>query len=146
MWFIFFVSLVIVCLCVLVHYEVLYRISKLNHWLGLPGKYRVMAGVLLSLVAYTIEIWLFGIGYYFLIAEDKANQLIFASGESVTGFFDALYFSFASYTSLGYGDIVPKGPIQFMAGTEALMGLVFIAWTASFLYLKMQKYWEEPTS
>ena len=85
MWFIFFVSLIIICLCVLVHYESLYRISKLNHWLNLPGKYRVMTGVLLSLVAHTIEIWLFGVGYYFLIAEDSTGAVIPGGALGVPG-------------------------------------------------------------
>ena len=50
-----------------------------------------------------------------------------------------IYYSFVTLTTLGYGDIIPIGHIRFTAGSEALTGLVLIAWTASFTYLQMQK-------
>jgi hypothetical protein len=56
---------------------------------------------------------------------------------------DSVYFSFSAYTSLGLGDIAPLGGIRFTAGLEALVGLVLIAWSASFLYLEMTHYWKE---
>lgn len=51
------------------------------------------------------------------------------------------YFSFATYTTLGYGDISPVGALRFLAGLEALTGLVLITWTASFMYFEMRQYW-----
>ena len=30
---------------------------------------------------------------------------------------------------------------QFVAGLEALIGLVMITWSASFMYLEMAKFW-----
>ena len=55
---------------------------------------------------------------------------------------DSVYFSFINYTSLGFGDIIPVGHIRFLAGIEALTGLVLIAWTASFLFFEIQKSWK----
>jgi hypothetical protein len=55
--------------------------------------------------------------------------------------FDAIYFSASVFTTLGFGDLSPVGPIRFVAGTEALTGLVLIGWSASFTYLEMQRYW-----
>jgi hypothetical protein len=46
------------------------------------------------------------------------------------------------YTSLGIGDIVPVGNLRFLAGLETLTGLVLITWTASFMYIEMQRFWE----
>ena len=51
------------------------------------------------------------------------------------------YFAIASYTSLGIGDIVPHGHLRILVGVEALQGLVLIAWSASFTYLVMEKFW-----
>jgi len=34
------------------------------------------------------------------------------------------------------------GHIKFLTGLQALTGLVLITWTASFLFLEMQKYWK----
>ena len=47
-----------------------------------------------------------------------------------------------NYTTLGYGDITPHGLVRFTAGLEALTGLLLIAWTASFMYYEIRKYWE----
>ncbi|MFZ1742667.1 MAG: ion channel [Pontixanthobacter sp.] len=55
---------------------------------------------------------------------------------------DHFYFSIASYTTLGMGDIVPHGAIRLLAGFEALNGLVLITWSASFTYIVMEKLWE----
>lgn len=51
---------------------------------------------------------------------------------------EKIYFSFSSYTSLGYGDLVPAGALRFMAGMAALNGLLLITCTASFMYMQMQ--------
>ena len=59
-----------------------------------------------------------------------------------TGAFDdCVYYSFVAYTSLGFGDIVPVGPLRFLTAMETLTGLVLIAWTASFMYVQMNRFW-----
>jgi hypothetical protein len=45
------------------------------------------------------------------------------------------------YTTVGFGDIVPVGPIRFMAGMEGLTGLVMITWSASYAFLEMHRDW-----
>jgi hypothetical protein len=54
-----------------------------------------------------------------------------------------IYFSIASYTTLGIGDIVPHGTLRLLSGVEALNGLILIAWSASFTYLVMERFWGE---
>jgi hypothetical protein len=56
---------------------------------------------------------------------------------------DCAYFSFTTFTTLGFGDIQPTGDLRFLTGLESLTGLVLITWTASFLYLEMTRYWNE---
>ncbi len=58
-------------------------------------------------------------------------------------FVDHFYFSIASYTTLGLGDIVPHGAIRMVAGIEALAGLVLVTWSASFTYLMMERLWAD---
>ncbi|MSQ99467.1 MAG: two pore domain potassium channel family protein, partial [Xanthomonadales bacterium] len=41
----------------------------------------------------------------------------------------------------GFGDIQPFGDMRHLAGVEALTGILLITWTASFLYLEMQRNW-----
>jgi hypothetical protein len=54
---------------------------------------------------------------------------------------DCSYFSFVTFTTVGYGDIVATGPVRYLTGMQALTGFVLITWSASFLFLEMQKYW-----
>ena len=59
-------------------------------------------------------------------------------------FADVFYFSITTYTTLGIGDLFPHGAIRIVSGMEALNGLVMVGWTASFTYLKMERYWQVP--
>lgn len=52
-----------------------------------------------------------------------------------------MYFSAITYTTVGFGDFVPTGPVRFLAGTEALTGFLLITWSASFTFLEMRRYW-----
>ena len=55
---------------------------------------------------------------------------------------DCVYFSFTTFTTLGFGDIEPIGDLRYLTGLEALVGLVLITWTASFLFIEMQRCWD----
>ena len=57
------------------------------------------------------------------------------------GVTDTFYYSAVVYTSLGFGDITPTRALRFFTAFETLTGLVLVAWTASFSFLVMQKYW-----
>ena len=59
------------------------------------------------------------------------------------GILDSVYYSFTSYTTLGFGDIEPSGAIRFVTGMESLTGLVLITWTASFIFIEMERYWRD---
>ena len=136
---IFLINISIVTLTVMVHYEMLYQLSVLMPKLTIRYRFRVAVGILGSLVAHVIEVWLFAIAYYFMIRSGKLGSLV---GSDNPDLMDAAYFSFITYTTLGYGDLAPVGPIRYLAGLEALTGLVLITWTASFMFFEMQKYWQ----
>lgn len=46
------------------------------------------------------------------------------------------YFCLASqtYSTLGYGDVVPTGALRMIASVEPLNGLLLLAWSGSFLF------------
>ena len=65
-------------------------------------------------------------------------------GDSSRFSFDvSLYFSAETYTSLGYGDVVPGGAVRLLAGVEALNGLLLIGWSAAYTYLAMERFWSD---
>lgn len=133
------INIVIVVLVVLIHYEALSLMSK--HLTGLRIRHRklVVAGVLGALLAHVAEIWVFGFGFYFMLYLEGFGEL---QGNFDENILDCVYFSFTNYTSLGYGDIEPLGNIRFLAAMEALTGLVLITWSASFMFIEMQKFWK----
>ena len=64
---------------------------------------------------------------YFLLAHAPGNSL--SMGErliipNTDGFFNSLYFSFITATSLGFGDVVPVGISKFLSGFEVIIGLI----------------------
>lgn len=124
--------------CVLIHYEFLYRATLIAPLLNIKHRFRILVGIIVALVAHAIEVWIFAIAYFYMHQSEGWGQL---TGNFDASLLDCVYYSFATYTTLGFGDIVPLGNIRFLTGLEALTGLVMITWTASFLFYEMQRYW-----
>jgi len=135
---IFVFNSIIVTLAVVIHYEFLYRLSAAIPHMPVIPRFRIVLGVLGALTAHAIEIWMFALSYYLM---DNIKGWGHLSGNFTGSIMDYAYFSFTTYTTLGFGDVVPSGDLRFLAGLEALAGLVLITWTASFLYYEMQRYW-----
>jgi len=133
------VNVLVVSLCVLIHYEFLFHLSKTINRLNLKPRFKIVFGVFGALVAHTIEVWIFGLAYY-----QKLKSGLFGhfEGNFDGSLLDCVYFSFTSFTTLGFGDIEPIGHIRFLTGIESLTGLVMITWSASFLFFEMQRYWK----
>ena len=47
---------------------------------------------------------------------------------------DALYFSAATYTTLGYGDITLEPSFRMLSGIEAGNGFLLFGWTTAFIF------------
>ncbi len=129
----------VVALAVGLHYEFLYQLTKFLPHLRIRHRFRIVVGVLASLIAHALQVWIFAAAYYSMHHGNGWGKL---SGNFNGSLTDAAYFSFTTYTTLGYGDIEPTGHLRFLAGIESLTGLVLITWTASFLYLEMRKDWD----
>ena len=138
MFAVFIVNSIIVALAVLIHYEFLMIISNIMPKIKIKNRSKILVGVFSALIAHTAEIWVFGIAYFFMNKRPTWGDF---AGNFNDTLLDCVYFSFTSFTSLGLGDIEPHGAIRYLAGIEALTGLVLITWTASFLYYEMQRFW-----
>lgn len=126
---------------VLTHYEGLNLLSRrLGRHPAALRRRKVLYGIFGVLGLHVAELWIFGLTTWGLL------QVPFTgSGASAQpfGLLDAVYLSTMTYTTLGYGDYTPAGPIRFLVGTIALTGFVLIAWSASFTYLEMSREWRE---
>jgi hypothetical protein len=132
------VTLSIVTLCISLHYEVLLNSTRYLPKLTRRHRRRVLCLILIILVTHVAEIWLFAFGYYFLV---EVRGLGVITGTELAGVADYAYYSAMVYTTVGFGDMIPTGPIRFMSGMEALTGLVMITWSASLTFLEMQREW-----
>ncbi|MEZ5703555.1 MAG: potassium channel family protein [Burkholderiaceae bacterium] len=92
-----------------------------------------------AFLAHAIEMLMYGATLYALVTWLAAGSLAGSAGAS---WLSCLYFSAETYTSLGFGDLTPVGPVRLLAGTEALNGLLLVAWSASFTYLSMERFWK----
>ncbi|GAA5131568.1 potassium channel family protein [Alloalcanivorax gelatiniphagus] len=145
MFYIVTVNVLLVTAVVLIHYEFLSRITAWLPKAGIKHRYRVLVGVGGALVAHAVEVWLFGAAYYVMVNRLGWGEFNATFSGNYNGtLMDCVYFSFTVYTTLGFGDIQPLGDVRYLTGIEALTGLVLITWTASFLYLEMQRYWRRP--
>ena len=124
----------------LLHYELLYRFSRLLPRLPTPYRLRILAAVFAALFAHVLEVWIFAFVIYYMVHNPGYGSL---DGNFNGSLLDCSYFSITNYTSLGFGDIEPHGDLRFLAGFEALAGLMLITWSASFIYIEMQRFWNE---
>ena len=132
------INIVIIVAVVLIHYEFLYRFTVLMPKLNVRHRFRIVIGIFAALCAHAVEIWVFALAYYGM--HHRPGWGYFEGNFNDT-LLDCVYFSFTSFTTLGFGDIVPMGDVRYLTGLEALTGLVLITWSASFLYLEMTRYW-----
>ncbi len=136
---VFLINVLVITLAVLIHYEFLFRISSVIPKMKIKHRFRIVVGVFGALIAHSIEIWLFAVAYYFIPQMQGMGSL---EGSFNGSFMDCVYFSYTTFTTLGFGDIEPYGHIRYLVGLESLTGLLLITWTASFLYYEMQRYWD----
>ncbi len=135
-------ALLLVGLTTLIHYECL---RLLDAWLPrLKGSAhpKVLIAIGGVLVAHLVEISVYAAGYAWVLTLDGTGDLGTpdrpGGDESLV---TCLYFSAITFSSVGYGDIVPHGPIRLLAAIQPLHGLVLIGWSASFAYISMERYW-----
>ena len=136
---VFFLNSLVVALAVMIHYEFLFQLSTLIPRMRIKHRFRIVLGVFGALTAHAAEIWVFAFTYYFMHQSEEWGNL---EGNFSGSLMDCVYFSFTTFTTLGFGDIEPIGDLRYLTGIEALTGLVLITWTASFLYFEMQRFWD----
>jgi len=139
-WITVLVTAIAVIVCVTLHYE---GLRLLGDKLPMPKHHhrrRIIILILCLLILHSIEVWVFGFSYFWLQHMDGFGA--FAGVEQLS-ILDCIYYSATVFTTLGFGDIVPQGPVRFVTGVEAVSGLTFITWSASYTLLEMLKTWDD---
>lgn len=76
--------------------------------------------------------------YMFFATVLAANELVscLSDTEELRGVV-YLYFSYTTYTTLGYGDLHPQGVCRVVAMTQSMVGYIFLAYLASLFVRKV---------
>jgi Ion channel len=131
--------LALTAVCVLLHYETLRLLNdRLARITIISMRAKVLAALVGALTSHVLQIGAFALAYYLL--RDKFGLGGFGGAFQDT-LMNFLYFSSETYTTLGFGDIYPTGQLRLICGTESLIGLLMVSWSASFTYLEMRRYW-----
>jgi hypothetical protein len=133
-------TLAALAVCVLIHYEGLAFISRRLAVLRGRERVKVLYAIFSVIGLHVAEIWMFALVMALLLLWPECGGI---AGAASPHLFDYVYLSAMTFTTVGFGDVAPRGPIRFLSGTEALTGFVLIAWSASFTYLEMERFWKE---
>jgi hypothetical protein len=133
-------SLLLVAATVIMHYEFLRLVSVVTGRLRVPGRAQILAIITMVFIAHLMEVGLYMAVYY---AGQNWWGLGVIHGDTEGGIVDYFYFSITTFTTLGFGDVQPRGSLRLIAGVESLNGLVLIGWSASFTYLSMERFWQD---
>jgi hypothetical protein len=121
------VGTLVICLTVLVHIAGLVTVTHIatntrTHWKlhGFGSRVLLMVGVVLGLFAIvTIEIWLWTATYLLVGVSSELKA--------------ALYLSTITFSTVGYGDVVPAHPWRLLAALEGVTGFLMIGWSTAYL-------------
>ena len=118
---------VVISLTVLIHTFGLIAVTHVMGWLvahfrmhGRRSRVMAMITVVFGLFAVlTVEIWLWAMFYLIIGAfPDLAT---------------ALYFSTVTFSTLGFGDVLPPERWRLLAALEAINGFLLIGWSTAYL-------------
>jgi hypothetical protein len=137
--------IVLICLALLVvttviHYEILRGLSASLPSIGIPARVKLIFVIFGTFLAHTLEIILYALAI--LLMSHHLGWGTLGGVEKVT-FKVCMYFSAETFTSLGFGDVIPHGGLRLLSGAEALNGLLLIGWSASYIYITMERFWIE---
>ncbi|MEO9101614.1 MAG: potassium channel family protein [Burkholderiaceae bacterium] len=141
--------LIVVLVCVfltelstVIYYEVLRILDRWLPRLHIPSRTKLLALMFAAFFAHGLEIVVYGVAVFARIKYVDVGSL---AGRPLS-FVNCIYFSAETYTSLGFGDLTPTGPLRPIAGVEALNGLLLIGWSASYAYFAMERFWSMESS
>jgi hypothetical protein len=122
-----------------IHYEVLRLLTASLAALHVRSRLHLVLVIVVAFGAHFVEILLYGLAYYVLPTVFDVGSM---GAPGPLPIARCLYFSAETYTTLGYGDVLPHGDLRLLAGLESLNGMLLIGWTASYTYLSMARLWD----
>lgn len=113
-----------------IHFEVL---NFIENSIGkfLSNRKKLLTVLSLIIATHLVEIIVYALVFY--LAAVPLNIGHFNTNRNL-GLIDFFYYSAETYSSLGYGDILPRGEIRTIASICPLNGILLLSWSGAFLY------------
>lgn len=125
MWFNLGIGSLIICGTIFIHVAGLLALSRATASAHISHRSRLNRMLLLTAVVFGLfatvglEIWLWAFTYWVLgVAEH---------------FEAALYLSTITFSTVGYGDIIPRHSWRLLAALEGITGFLIIGWSTAYL-------------
>jgi hypothetical protein len=117
------------------HFEVLRYLSSFTTPAMIIRRHRVPVILLVLVTAHIFEIIIYALVYALAAGPLALGNF---SGVETMSPIDYFYFAAETYSTLGYGDIVPLGELRLIASIGPLNGILLMAWSGSFLFSVVQ--------
>jgi Ion channel len=128
-------SIACVVFCVLLQYQGISWLWRLNSRGGPRARARIAVSALYLIGLHLLEVAIFGVGY--LIGERLFGIGAIAASRPI-GMSDVFYYSAEVFSTLGLGDVYATSDLRMLTSVEALSGMLLLSWSASFLVLAVQ--------
>jgi hypothetical protein len=69
---------------------------------------------------------------------------VYAFASVFPSFDTALYYSLKSYTTVGYGDVLPATSWRLLGPIEAAVGVLMLGWSTSIIVAAVQRIYNRP--
>ena len=110
---------------------VIRRVAASGGWQAMLAMTILIRTVLVLVALHVLEIVLWAVAYRTMVPVDE-----------LATFEQAVYFSFVTFTTLGYGDITLSESWRLLSGIEALNGILLVGWTTAMIFAVVQRIWQ----
>lgn len=111
------------------------RYGNDERWAGSRSVLVLVNTAIVVFALHTIEIIIWALAYLAMVPTSE-----------LATFEEAVYFSFVTFTTLGYGDISLTADYRLLSGIEALNGIILVGWTTAMIFSVVQRIWRASAS
>lgn len=128
------VTFAMLALTTALHYEGLQLLGAVGR--GPLSRHRPVFAITALVALHLVEIGIYAIAY---AAGVRLLDLGALRGAAQPSGLDYFYFAAETYSTLGYGDVVPTAALRLLASVEPLNGLLLLAWSGAFLFRLLEE-------
>ncbi|NCF23906.1 MAG: two pore domain potassium channel family protein [Gammaproteobacteria bacterium] len=106
-------------------------LDRQGNWSSRRVLYALTIAAIVLVFLHTVEIIIWAGVYQVLVPTSELPD-----------FETSVYFSFVTFTTLGYGDITLSEGYRLLSGIQALNGILLVGWSTALMFAVVQKTWQ----